>query len=419
MLDRDKWHEIFQVILKNPFRSLVTCIGVFWGILMLTMLLAANSGLRNGVTADFGSQVTNSLAIWGMRTQMPYKGFNKGRWVRIRNGDVDHLRENLDEIDILSPRIQLGGYSSNNNVTRGVETGSFSIYGDYPEYIKIKPMDIVEGRFVNWADMEDAKKICVIGQKVYESLFLKDEQAIGEYIKINGINFKVVGLFKSKMSGDEGDEETQTIYVPFTTAQKAFNMGDEIGWLSMTAKEGISCAEVEEKAIVILKERIGIHPDDPRALGHWNMEKEFEEFNSLFSGISYLSWIIGILSLLAGIIGITNIMLIVVKERTNEIGIRRAMGATPGTVIRQILAESAILTFMAGVIGLLLGIWAVEALDSFVLGADATGSFRNPEIKFNALAISLVTLVFFGVLAGILPAYRAVSLKPIDAIRQE
>lgn len=350
---------------------------------------------------------------------MPYKGFNKGRWVRIRNGDVDHLKQNLDDIDILSPRIQLGGYSSNNNVTRGVETGSFSIYGDYPEYIQIKPMDIVEGRFINWADMDDSKKVCVIGMKVYESLFLKDEEAIGDHIKINGINFKVVGVFKSKMSGDEGDEETQTIYVPFTTAQKAFNMGDEIGWLSMTAREGVSCATVEEKAIALLKERIGIHPDDPRALGHWNMEKEFEEFNSLFSGIGMLSWIIGILSLLAGIIGITNIMLIVVKERTNEIGIRRAMGATPGTVIRQILAESAILTFMAGVVGLLLGIWAIEALDAFVLGADATGSFRNPEIKFNALAISLVTLIVFGVLAGILPAYRAVSLKPIDAIRQE
>lgn len=418
MFDIDKWQEIFATIRKNKLRTILTMFGVFWGIFMLLLLLGGGSGLRNGVTNDFGNWAQNAVYMWTQRTTMPYKGFKPGRRFNFNNADTEYLRDNLTEAEVVTPRNQLGGYRDANNVTRKNKAGAFSIYADYPEFLSIQFLTFPEGRFINDLDIQEKRKVCVIGKGVRDILFEEGEQVIGEYIKINGVYFKVIGLRESRTEGDEQDRDKQTIHIPFTTFQNVFNYGDVVGWFSMIPREGFSGEELETRAKAILAERHSVHPNDPRAIGSNNNEEEYREIMSLFAGINMFIWIVGIGTLTAGVIGVSNIMLIIVKERTKEIGIRKSMGATPLAIITLIIQESIFITVLAGYGGLLLGTLLVETINKLLEGRD-TGMFASPEIDLQVALTALAILVVGGALAGLIPARKAASVNPIEALRTE
>jgi len=418
MFDVDKWNEIIQALKKNRLRTFLTAFGVFWGIFMLVIMLGSGNGLHNAVYDNMGDFSTNSCFMWTQTTTMPYKGFTRGRRYNFNNGDTEILLQNIPEIKALSPR--LNGWSSDggNNTVRGDKAGAFEILGDYPAWQLIDPVEITAGRFINEIDISEKRKVVAIGQKAVDALFEKDENPIGEHIKINGIYFNIVGTFKSKKSGGQGEREEQNIHMPFTTLQKTYNFGDVVGWYAMVAYDEIPVGVVEDKAKAILKVRHKINPDDDRAIGSFNVEKEFRKMNGLFLGINTLIWIVGIGTLLAGVIGVSNIMLVIVKERTKEIGIQRALGARPISIITQIINEAVFLTALAGSLGLAAGVWLVELINMAMKGSDGD-MFKDPEVDIRIASIALGVLIVSGVFAGLLPASRAVSIKPIEAIRQD
>jgi putative ABC transport system permease protein len=420
MFDYDRWQEIYSTLSKNKLRTFLTAFGVFWGIFMLIVMLGSGNGLRNGVISGFNDFATNSFFTWTQRTGMPYKGFKQGRNFNYNNDDIKAIKDNVPEADIVAPRNQLGNYGSNNNVNYGLKTGSFSIYGDYPEIFQIQSYKILEGRKLNQYDENEKRKIAVIGTRVKNVLFAENESPIGKNIEINGVFFQVVGVFKSSKSSDQGEEDENTIFIPFSTFQNAFNYNNIVGWFAITSKPGIPASLVEEKVIALLKERHSINPEDKQAIGHFNLETEFKKMNGLFLGIEILIWIVGTGTLFAGVIGVSNIMLIIIKERTNEIGIRRAIGAPPSDIIKQIILESVVLTSFAGYIGLILGVGILEMISSALGGPEAgSGMFTNPTVDFPVAVKALVILIVSGALAGFIPAARALKIKPIEALRSE
>jgi putative ABC transport system permease protein len=421
MFDLDRWQEIMSALKKNKLRTFFTAFGVFWGVFMLIVMLGSGAGLRNGVTGDFGDFATNSVFMWTRPTTIPYKGLPRARNYNFKNDDIEALRREVPEIDILAPRTQGGGFRGGNNVIRGTKSGAFSVMGDYPEWNEIDPVNIDKGRFINNADLKEKRKVAVIGNKVYEVLFKPGEEAIGQYIQIQGVYFQVVGIFSPRNTGvNFGGEKAQSVFIPLTTFQRVYNWGDVIGWFAFTSKPGIPASEVEEKAATILKRRHSVSPDDAQAVGSFNMEKQYNQMNGLFAGINGLIWIVGIGTLMAGVIGISNIMLVIVKERTKEIGIQRAIGAKPWNIISQIITESVFLTTFAGYFGLVIGVGILEGVNYALTSSGAESNmFKNPNIDFNMAVTALVILVISGAIAGLIPARKAVSIKPIDALRYE
>ncbi|MFO8234210.1 MAG: ABC transporter permease [Bacteroidales bacterium] len=421
MFDIDRWQQIYSVLKKNKVRTLLTAFGVFWGIFMLVVMLGAGNGLINGITQGIGEFATNSFFMWGQQTTESYKGFPKGRRINFKNKDIESLKQNVQGIEYIAPKLQMGSYNSNgnDNVVRGLKSGSYNINGDYPDFNKIDPSIMVKGRFINQNDIKEERKVVVIGERVHGELFEANEQPIGKYIRIQGVYFQVVGVFKPLNPNISfGGDKERSVTIPFTTFQQAYNYGDNIGFMAITAKEGYEAKVVEENTIKLMNKTHTISPEDEQAIGHINIEKEYKKMVGLFTGIGILIWIVGTGTLLAGIIGVSNIMLVVVKERTVEIGIQRALGATPWNIINQILSEAAALTVLAGYFGLAAGVGVMGLLGYALENSGAnTEMFSDPQINFNIAMAALGVLVFFGVLAGLLPAKRAVKIKPIEAIR--
>ncbi len=419
--DADKWQEIYFALKQNKLRTFFTAFGVFWGIFMLIIMLGSGKGLNNGATQGMGDMATNSMFMWTQQTTVPYKGFPRGRRYNFTNDDTKALKDNIPEIEYIAPRLQVFSRGENsNNVVRGERTAAFTIQGDYPEYNLIDPSNILQGRFINDLDIDNKRKNIVIGTRVYEEMFASDENPIGGYLRIQGVYFKVVGVFSSKKNDRQAERENSQIVMPFTTMQQTYNMGNRVGWYSITAKREFKPSVILEKAKELMKVRHSIAPEDDRAIGSFNLEEEFRKMTTLFTGIDGLIWIVGIGTLLAGVIGVSNIMLIVVKERTKEIGIQRAIGATPLLIKTQIILESVFLTTIAGYIGLVLGVGILELINNILIQTNAsTDMFNNPEVDFNKAIIALILLVISGALAGLIPAQRAVQMKPIDALRDE
>lgn len=419
MFSKDRWNEILEALNANKFRTILTAFGVFWGITILVLLLALTNGLKNGVTADFGDFATNSMFMWTQGTSKPYKGLPKGRYFNYKIGDVEAIKAEIPNLKYVSPRNQLGGYRGANNVIRGTKTGAFEIYGDYPEYIKQQPMDILQGRFISYSDIDAKRKICVIGTDVVRSLYAKGEEALGTYIKINGVNFMVVGTFKMSNSQGDDEQDANTIYIPFTTFGQAFNRGENVGWMAITAEDGVSITSIKQQVFDLMKSRHKVHPDDQRAIGHFDLSEQFERISGLFSILTLVGYFVGALVLMSGIIGISNIMLIVVKERTKEIGVRRALGATPWTIKSQILQESLILTILAGMVGISFAALVIWIMNSILDSVGPVENFANPSVSMQVVFTALIILVVSGVLAGLIPANSATKMKPVDALRIE
>ena len=422
MFKKDNWDEILQALTANVFRTVLTAFGVFWGIFILVILLAAGKGLENGVKKDFDGIATNTMFMWSQTTSKSYKGLPKTRRYDFRNSDVASLRAAFPDLLYVSPRNQLGNSNDGtNNVVRGTKTSAFSVYGDYPELIKQQPMDIIKGRFVNQQDIEQRRKVAVIGKGVISELYGKEEEAVGTYVKINGINFMVVGVYNSKQTGGNAEEEQKNIFVPFTTFQQAFNYGDKVGWMALTARDEVSITELKPKILEVIKALHSVHPKDDRAVGNFDLYEQFGKVQSLFDILKIIAYFVGSLVLISGVIGISNIMLIVVKERTKEIGIRRALGATPGAIRSQILSESIFLTIISGMFGVAVAT-GVIALLNMALASMPPGSntmFANPSVDLRVVFVALLILVGSGLLAGFIPAQTAINVKPVDALRTE
>ena len=415
MFDLDRFQEIWITITHNKSRSVLTAFGVFWGMFMLVAMVGAGVALERGITSQVEGFATNSCFIWENRTSEPYKGFRKGRQWEMRNRDITLLQQNVPEIQFIAPII-FGGRNEN-NVLRDDKSGSFNVKGNFPSYNDIDNQKLIKGRYINDIDIAEKRKVCVIGERVSEVMFPQNEDPLGKNIQVNGIYFTVIGVTRSTTNINIGGDSQETVVLPFTTMQQAFNMGDRVHFLAITAQPGVKVKVVEDKVKAVLKQAHDISPEDKTAVGGMNIEDQFTMFLYLGIGIASLIWIVGTGTLLAGAVGVSNIMLVTVKERTREIGIRRALGATPSNIVGQILTESVVLTLLAGVSGLMVGVGLLFLVGKVLEQSD--GMFKDPQISFAVGIGALIILVVIGTLAGFIPANRAMKIKPIEAIREE
>ncbi len=419
MFNRDRWNEILEVLTTNWFRTILTAFGVFWGIFILILLLAAGKGLENGIRQDFGDIATNTMFMWTRTVSKSYEGMAKGRRYNYRLSDIEDIKQNVPNLRFISPRNQLGGFNGGNNVVRGLNTGAFNVYGDYPEIINQDPMNITSGRFINYGDINEKRKVAIIGDGVQKSLYDKDEKVIGTYIKIQGVNFMVIGTYTKKSSGGDSEEGQKEIFVPFTSFSQAFNRGDRVGWMAITANDGTPITNIKQDIFNIVKKNHKIHPEDERAVGHFDLYQQFNRVESLFMALKVIAYFVGILVLLSGVIGVSNIMLIVVKERTKEIGIRRALGASPGNIRSQILTESVFLTIISGMAGIVFGALFIYVINYAIDIIGPIDMFLNPSVDLKVITAALTILIVSGLLAGLIPAQNAIKLKPVEALRTE
>ena len=411
LFDSDTWQEIYGSIRKNKVRTGITIIGVLWGIFLLVVLLGAARGLENSFNKAFGNFATNSVFVWTQSTDTPFKGFQKGRRFRLNMKDIQVLKsEYADEIKLLAPRNQ-----TMNLIIKDFKSGSFKVSGDFPVLDQIQKKKLIYGRFLNQNDINSSAKVTVISEDIYKQLFEKEKMPIGESIKINNINYKVIGVYEPSNTIDfDGD----TAYIPFSTFKKVYNTANNIDWMMITANEGIDIEQMESDVLLTLKNLHKVHPEDERAFGSVNLGKEIAKFTGFLTGMQFLTWFVGIATLIAGVFAIGNILLITVKERTKEIGIRRALGATPKSIRQQIILESVFLTTVAGMIGIILGATVLKIIDTlFGQGVDAT--LVNPTVNIPIILTAFTTLVILGTLIGLIPAHMATIVKPIEALREE
>ncbi len=413
LFDLDTWEEILLTITRNKTRSFLTAFGIFWGIFMLVALMGGQKGLQDLMRQQFQGFATNSGFIGVTKTSKPYKGFQQGRTWSLDNKDVDRVQQMIPEIDIVTSNLTQWGV----RVTFQEKMISGTLKGLYPIYSQIEEPQITMGRYINEIDIREYRKVCVIGSRIYETLFPNKENPCGKMIEINGIYYQVIGV--NMAAGNlsvQGKAETSVI-VPFSTMQKNYNMGNKINLLCFTAKHGYSISSVAEKVEQVVKHAHYVHPDDKQAIICVNAEAMFSMMDNLFLGIKLLGWLVGLGTLLAGAIGVSNIMMVTVKERTSEIGIRRAIGAQPKDILRQIISESMVLTIISGMVGISFAVFLLNLVEKGASASSAAAA--HFQIDFWGAIAAMILLVLLGLLAGLAPAFRAMHIKPIDAIREE
>ncbi|SHI81655.1 ABC transporter permease [Aquimarina spongiae] len=415
MFSIERWQEIFETISKNKLRTFLTGVSVASGIFILVLLLGVGQGMQNGIAKEFEGDSTSSIWVWTRTTSVEYKGLNPGRRINLTNEDYAFInKSNESTLEHSSSRARRWGIL----VTYGKESGSYGIEGIYPDFQVIENEEMVSGRYVNQNDIDEQNKVAVIGNKIKRDLFKKDEEAVGEYIEINGIPFKVIGVYSDKA----GEREEDRVFIPSPIAQQIFGLGPNINGLafSLAPEENFETAVQKSEQFVeamttYLKAKHIIAPEDDRAIGVNNNLENAKRFYNLIFMIKAFFWWVGICTIIAGIVGVSNIMLIIVKERTKEIGIRKAIGAQPASIIGLILQEAIFVTALAGFVGLILGLALLEFAGPLV----QTEFILNPSVDFNVALTTVFILIFAGALAGFFPAWRAVRIKPIVALRDE
>lgn len=414
MFNLERWEEIFETIRKNKLRTFLTGLSVASGIFILVILLAMGKGMSNGVSKEFENDAANRISVWTGVTSVEYKGLNPGRRIEMDNRDYEMaVKRNEDELVYKSGVYSIwGGLTTYNN-----ESGSYRIEGVRGDYQFLENETLIIGRYVNQSDLNSYEKVAVIGNQVYLDLF-KGKDALGRYVDITGIKFKVVGVYT-----DPGGEREETrIFIPLTTAQRVFNAGDKLRSMAFTLKdhntykEALAASEAFSAQLEAdLKAAHAIAPNDLRAVQVNNSLENTKRFYDLNKMISWFFWGVGICTIIAGVVGVSNIMLIIVKERTKEIGIRKAIGAQPWSIIGMILHESIFVTAMAGFIGLLLGLLLIQFAGPLI----ETNFISNPSVDFSVAITTVFILIIAGAVAGFFPAYRAANIKPIEALRDE
>lgn len=415
----DSLQEILYTLRQNKLRTGLTAFGVFWGILMLILLLGAGRGMQNAFSDGWSNDVSDSIWIFPSTTSIPYMGLPTGRQIALTQADMAAIRQQIPGVRFLSSENPLGSFlNSDISVTYGAKSGSFGVLGVADQYFNIKEkVRFDDGRRLNSLDEDENRKVVVIGTRVSERLFLTHAEAMGKEIQINGISFRVIGLFYDK--GNQG-RMSERIYMPVTAYKKAFGGGQEVALITVRPEPGVDGIALEEKIMALLKQRHKIAPEDVRAIGVSNKAREAEDINAMFIGLNMFIWMVGIGTLLAGIVGVSNIMIITVKERTREIGIRKALGAKPSSIVWSLLFESVLVTSVAGYSGLVLGVALLEAVSAMLTKFNIElPFFRQPEIDLNIAISALLLLILAGVLAGLMPALRAARIMPIEAMNAE
>ncbi|HQQ94333.1 MAG TPA: ABC transporter permease [Bacteroidia bacterium] len=408
MFDSDKWQEIFSTLGKNKLRTFLTAFSVAWGIFILIILLAAGQGLKNGVNSQFGNDAANSIWIDGGLTSVAYAGYKPGRVIQLTNDDFRYVKERVKGVDRVSAVYR--GWETKMLGYKKVRAG-FTVRSCAPDHDELERAKVIKGRFIDEIDFEEYKKVCVIGVPVQEALF-KDEDPINKYIDVAGIPYKVVGVFS-----DPGRGDNERIYVPLSTMQRVNNGKHDVNviWASTGSLTVEQSQQAANQIRMALAHKYHFDPDDKNALGLYNNNVEYKRVMGMLNGIKLFVLIIGIFTLMAGIVGVSNIMMIVVKERISEIGVRKALGATPFSIVALIIQESVFITSIAGYTGFMLGFGLVEALKAAGLEGDF---FKNPEIDL-AIALGAVGLIVLsGALAGFFPAMKAARIQPVEALRE-
>ena len=420
MFDFDGIHEIWQTIARNKTRSLLTAFGVFWGIFLLVVLSSTGNGFENGMMKQVEGVTPNTGFFFTSTTSEPYKGYQKGRSWSMQMSDIEAVREAFPCVKAISPEASVWS-SEDKNVIYGSRSGSFTVKGVMPEYNEIEKSKIIKGRFINETDIAANRKVCLLGKKVYTTMFERGENPIGKMVKVNGIYFQVVGVARSYTDNvNINGSVDESVILPFTTMQQVFALGDKINFFALVADDDTPLPEIEEDIMQLIKQRHDIAPTDKDAIRSFNLTEIFKAFKGLFFGIHILIWIVGLGTLMSGIIGVSNIMLVTVKERTREIGVRRAIGAKPKNIITQVLSESLLLTTLAGLVGLCIGVGIMAIVGMITSNMPSDNMmFQDPYMSFKAAVLATIIVILSGLLAGVLPALRAIQIKAIDAIREE
>ncbi|MDD2799238.1 MAG: ABC transporter permease [Bacteroidales bacterium] len=503
MFDLDRWQEIWVTLTRNKTRSVMTGFVIFWGIFILVVMAGSGKALENGIMEGIKGFSTNSCFFWTNSTSEPFKGFRKGRFWNMKNSDIEIIRSKIPQIKYITPMV-FGGNSPNNTVYKD-KAGAYFVKGFYPVYDKIDHQQLLYGRFINEIDIREKRKVAVIGRKIYEDLFQKGISPIGEMLKVNGMYFTVVGVINPITVININGPMAESVILPETTMQQAYNYGEDVHLLAITAQDNYKISEIEEQIKNELKKQHNIAPNDAQAVNSVNLEKQFTMFSYLFLGIYFLTWVVASGTLFSGVLGVSNIMMVTVKERTKEIGIRRAIGAKPRTIITQVMSETLLLTLFAGILGLCVGVGILVLVDlfsyiiivwiflfvvliialylfgnfiikqiksiksemdilhmlnvfripinttlfyqliklislitiflvsitysvirvvSYIITASKVDSeehvfFSHPQISFQMAIWALIILLISGLIAGFIPAWRALQIKAIDAIREE
>jgi putative ABC transport system permease protein len=419
-IDVDKWREIFSTLSQHKLRTALTAFGVFWGIFMLTVLLGAGKGFENGVNDGF-PRVSNFIYIWGQgKTQIPYQGMPVGRDIGLTPGDVVAIAKNVASVGLIKGQNSVGVWGGSAPYTvHKSKNGAFSVQGGFEGIENIESMKIAEGRSINALDERERRKVALIGQRVRNQLFVKGEPVIGADITVNGISFQVIGVFESLQNGNEKQEE-ERIYLPNDTLRAAFNQIGWVGSFMILPKPGVHAKVTEADVKNYLSQIKKVSPDDKGVFGSFNLQDEYDKVQGLFTGIHAFSWIVAIGTIFAGAMGVGNIMLIVVKERTREIGLRKALGATPASIVAMIVQESLFITAIAGYSGLVVGALLIESVAKFLdASGGKAGFFSRPEVEFNTALVALAVLIVSGLLASLMPAAKAAAVNPIVALQDE
>ena len=412
--DIDRFKEILDTLTRNKGRSLLTGFGVFWGIFMLLFLLGGGDGFKVMLNQQMGGFASNSAMIWSQNTSKPYKGFNKGRYWEMNIKDVEILKEKVPEVDIVSPQC----FSwSRGEATYEDKSSRCNVKGLKADFAKIETPTIVYGRYINEMDVRQARKVCVIGKEVYKKLFPGGGDPCGRRIRVDAAYYTVVGVDYKVNGINISGRPDQLVTIPYTLFRKTYNTGDQIHSLAVTGKPGVVMSTLTDRIRTVIARAHMIDPTDEKAITTFNTEVLFAMLDNLFNGVNFLIWLVGIGTLLAGAIGVSNIMMVTVRERTTEIGIRRAIGATPKMILSQIMSESIVLTAVAGMSGILFGVGVLQLIE---LASTEDGILAaHFQVGFWTAIIATLLLSLLGGLAGLAPAWRAMSIKPVDAMRDE
>ncbi len=412
-IDLDNYNELLQTLLRNKTRSFLTGFGVFWGVFMLVALIGGGAGMKEMLANNFEGFATNSAIIWGQPTTKPYHGFRKGRQWSLNTGDIERLSAQVPQLDVISPLASKWGVQA----VYGDQKFNGTVKGQLPSYAKVEAPKLYYGRYINEMDIAQQRKVCVLGKKVYKTLFPGGGDPCGQLVRLDSAFYSVIGVDYAAGNMSINGSAEEAVVIPLSLMQRAFNMGDRIDLIAITVRRGTAISDITPRIREVIARAHDVDPTDEKGVMVFNTEVLFGLMDNLFTGVDLLIWLVGIGTLLAGAIGVSNIMMVTVRERTTEIGIRRAIGATPRMILTQIISESILLTTVAGMTGILFSVFVLQMMQ---LGFTEDGIVKGHfQVSFWTAIAAAALLAALGVLAGLAPAARAMAIKPVDAMREE